>query len=170
MKKLRGLKQIDRRFNRWLKKYGFTCRVRGVDTDFFYYHNDDTIGYSFFYPEASIKPWAKVLNELGCNYTIDTFYTAFLHECFHSETFHTMSEEAIDESDMMKKLMEEEPGSFADIYDTYFRLPVEIEATAAAVNYINTYPERVYELVKSVGKAVRRFYKIHKVVNEEMFA
>ena len=81
-----------------------------------------------------------------------------------------MTEEEISESDEMKDLMDTDPGSFADIYDAYYHLPVEYEATRWAVEYINKYPERVEELVRTVGKAVRRFYKIHKVVNEEMFA
>ena len=104
MAKLKGIKKINRSFNRWLKKYGFETRVRGVDTDFFYYHNDDTIGYSFFYPEASVDSWINILNELGCNYSIGVFYSAWLHELGHAQTFHIMNEEEIIESDETKQL------------------------------------------------------------------
>ena len=45
---LQGLGLIDIALNHWLKKYGFSARVRGADTDFFWYH-DDTIGYSFVF-------------------------------------------------------------------------------------------------------------------------
>ena len=170
MAKLRGIKSIDRQFNRWLRKYGFKTRVRGADTDFFWYH-DDTISYSFFSPVSAVENWNELLAELGCQYDIDVFFSSFLHELGHAHTYNDFTVEELDEYAEMNRLIIYEPSSFAESLDyVYTHLPVEYEATRWAVNYINQYPERVGELVEKVSKAVRRFYKIHKVVNEEMFA
>ena len=167
---LQGLGLINIAFNHWLKKYGFDCRVCGADTDFFWYHND-TISYSFFFPTDAAENWDNLLEELQCQYNLDIFYTAFLHEVGHSNTYHWFSDEEIDEYNELHRQIVEEPSTFADPLDyVYTHLPVEYEASRWAVNYINTYPERVRELVNLVGKAVKLFYKINEVVSEEMFA
>ena len=167
--KLQGLGLINIAFNHWLKKYGFEARVRGVDEDFFWYHNN-TISYSFFFPVDASENWSRLMEELGCNYSIDEFYTAFLHELGHSHTYWDFEEEELDEYYDILKLMDKEPSSFAEsIHYIYTHLPVEYEASRWAVNYINTYPERVKELVDLVGKAVRLFYKINDVVDEDSF-
>ena len=166
MAKLKGIKSIDRQFNRWLRKYGFTARMRGVATDFYWYWTDNTISYSFFFAEKSQKNWVELFKELGCKYNIDTFYTSFLHELGHSRTYYNFTEEELDEYHETVQTMFDED----DMEYEYTHLPVEYEATRWAVEYINKYPERIEELVRKVGKAVRRFYKINKVVNAEMFA
>ena len=167
--KLEGLHLIDIAFNHWLKKYNFTCRTNGVAEDFFWLIDPDEIRWTLFLNKESLTTWANLLNELGLNYDIDPFYTVFLHEVFHSETYWYISEEEIEMSEFEKLAMERDPSSYDNIYNVYYHLPVEIEATAAAVNYINTYPERVKELVDLVGKAVRLFYKINNVVDEDSF-
>ena len=168
--KLEGLGLVNIALNHWLKKYGFEARIRGVETDFFWYH-DDTISYTFFFPEEAADNWNGLLAELGCNYDIDIFYSAFLHEVGHSRTYWDFDEDELDEYYKTVHLMDEEPNSFAEgIEYVYSRLPIEYEATRWAVNYINTYPERIKELVDLVGKAVRLFYKINEVVTEDMFA
>ena len=95
-------------------------------------------------------------------YDIDLFYTAFLHEVGHSKTYFGFSEEEVHEYDETLRLMDDEPNSFAEgINYTYSHLPIEYEATRWAVNYINTYPERIKELVDIVGKAVKLFYQLN---------
>ena len=168
--KLQGENLINIAFNHWLKKYGFKARVRGADTDFYWYH-DDTISYSFFFPEQSVDNWARLLEELKCEYSINVFYTAFLHEVGHSKTYYSFKEEEIDEYYETLRLIDEEPASFADTLEyVYTHTPIEYEATAWAVNYINTYPERVKELVDLVGKAIRLFYKLNGVITEEFWS
>ena len=167
--KLQGLGLIDITLNHWLKKYGFDARVRGVDEDFFWYH-DDTISYSFFFPTDAAKNWKMLMEELKCEYTIDLFFTAFLHELGHSHTYHWFDEDEIQEYNETCRLIAEEPSSFAESLEyVYTHLPIEYEASAWAVNYINTYPERVKELVDLVSKAIGLFYKLNDVVDEEAF-
>lgn len=166
---LQGLGLIDIAFNHWLKKYGFNARVRGVDEDFFWYH-DNTISYSFFFPAVAAENWTRLMEELNCEYAIDEFYSAFLHELGHSHTYWNFDDEELDEYYETLELMNKEPSSFAEgIEYVYTHLPVEYEASRWAVNYINSYPERVKELVDLVGKAVRLFYSLNDVVDEEVF-
>ena len=168
--KLQGLGLINIAFNHWLKKYGFEARVRGVDEDFFWYHHNNTISYSFFFPVEAAENWACLMEELGCNYDLDVFYTAFFHELGHGHTYWDFEEEELDEYYDTLKLMDKEPSSFAEsIHYVYTHLPVEYEASRWAVNYINTYPERVKELVDLVGKAVKLFYTLNEVVDEDSF-
>ena len=167
--RLQGLGLIDIAFNHWLKKYGFETRVRGVDEDFFWYH-DNTISYSFFFPEESAENWVELMKELQCQYDIDLFYSAFLHELGHGHTYDQFDEEEIEEYQETCRLIREEPSTFSETLEyVYTHLPVEYEATRWAVNYINTYPDRVKELVDIVGKAVRLFYSLNDVVDEEIF-
>lgn len=165
---LKGLDKIDNALNAWLEKHHFKSRIRGVDSDFFWYH-DNTIGYSFFFPEEAVTPWTELLNELGCNLIIDTFYSVFLHEVFHGETYWDIPEDIRDECDEEKEIMINDPGSFADLYWSYYHLPVEFEATAAAVKFMNTHLEAIEELVETAGAAIREFYRINDVVDEDLF-
>ena len=167
--KLQGLGLIDITLNHWLKKYGFDARVRGVDEDFFWYH-DDTISYSFFFPTTAAQNWAKLMEELKCKYTVDVFFSAFLHELGHSHTYHEFNDDEIQEHNEICRLIAEEPSLFTESLDyVYTHLPIEYEASRWAVNYINTYPERVKELVDLVSKAIGLFYSLNDVVDEEAF-
>ena len=166
---LKGENLINIAFNHWLKKYGFDARVRGVDTDFFWYH-DDTISYSFFFSEKSAENWELLLDELGCEYKVDMFYSAFLHELGHSNTYFSFDDDEIEECETIHSLICEDPNTFSETPEyIYTHLSVEYEATRWAVEYINQYPERIAELVNLVGKAVRNFYRINEVVTEDMF-
>ena len=167
--KLQGLGLINLTLNHWLKKYGFDARVRGVDEDFFWYH-DDTISYSFFFPKDAKKNWDALLEELGCQYDVDLFFSAFLHEVGHSETYHTFEEEIIEECDELCELIATKPDSFdQDLDYVYTHMPVEYEASRWAVEYINANPQRIKELVSTVGKALDLFYKLNNVVDYELF-
>ena len=167
--KLQGLGLIDITLNHWLKKYGFNARVRGVDEDFFWYH-DDTISYSFYFPTEAADNWAKLMEELNCGYNIDIFFSAFLHELGHSLTYWSFDDDEIDEYNETCQLIAEDPSSFCEDLDyLYTHLPIEYEATTWAVNYINTYPDRVQELVSLVSKAINLFYTINNVIDDEPF-
>ena len=166
--KLQGLGLIDIAFNHWLKKHGFSARIYGADTDFFWYHND-TISYSFFFGEASLNNWNLLLEELGCNYDIDPFYSAFLHELGHSNTYRTFPTTIIRECERKHREICRNPNACVPNPEyAYTHLPVEYEATRWAVNFINEHPDAVLELVELVGKAVRLFYNINDIQDEEL--
>ena len=143
--KLKGEQAINRALNRWLRKYGFKARVRGLDTDFFWYNDSNTIGYSFFQTQRSQDAWTSLMAELNLRYGVDSFWTCFLHELGHSITWCQFTEEEIEENDRDKEwLAESDESSFAeDIHSLYFHLPVEIAATEWAVRFINENPQAV---------------------------
>lgn len=170
MSELKGVDLITTALNAWLIKQGFSARVREMDTDFYWYHDDDTISYSLFSTEDSIVQFDILMQELGCQYTIDWFYAAFLHELGHSHSYPNLSDEEILEDEAMKEwLHEQDESSFEEnLYSLYFRIPMELVATKWAVNFINSNPNAVKELVDTVGAAVRLFYSLNEVVTEEM--
>lgn len=163
--KLKGEQAINRALNRWLRKYGFKARVRGMDTDFFWYNNSNTIGYSLLQSQRSQEAWAILMTELNLRYEIDSFWTCFLHELGHSVTWDQFTEEEIEESDRDKEwLAESDESSFAeDIHSLYFHLPIEIAATEWAVRFINENPQAVKILTKMVVPKIERFYKLNKI-------
>lgn len=164
MIKLRGVEDINKALNKWLADNGFETRVRGLEEDFFWYINDNTISYALVCSEASTKAWNNLLGELNCHYDIDVFYSSFLHEVFHGETYHTLDETDLDISDTMKMIINDDPDFFDDIYDIYFHLPIEIVATQAAVDFINNYPEKVQQLVETTSAAIAKFYELNGVI------
>lgn len=165
MASLKDLDNITTVLNNWLIKNKFDARVHGLDTDFFWYH-DDTIGYTLTATEESATEWNILLNELGCNLKLDTFFTAFLHELGHSETYYTFTEEEISEQEELKDLISEDPSSFAlTPHQAYFHLPVELAATQWAVNFINNNHDKVKELVDNASAAIQQFY-INSITKE----
>ena len=163
MSKLYGVNDINKALNKWLAENGFKVRVRGLEEDFYWYVNDNTIGYALVCPENSINAWNNLLNELNCQYTIDVFYSSFLHEVFHSETYHMLDTSDLDISNTIKMVINDDPDSFEDIYDTYFHLPVEIAATRAAVKFINSHPDKVQQLIETTSAAIQKFYELNGV-------
>ena len=167
MTKLKGEWAINHAINNWLRKYHFKARVRGLDTDFFWYHSSNTIGYSFAQTEESSSQWELLLSELGLKYELSGFWTSLLHELGHSITWSSFTDEEIDEYDEMKELLQkEDESSFAEnVHSIYFRLPIELAATQWAVEFINTRPEAVEELTKMVAPKIQRFYKLNKITD-----
>ena len=163
--KLKGERAINRSLNRWLRKYGFDARVKGLDTDFFWYHTPNTIGYCFVQTDEVDYYWEKLLTELGLKYEIATFWTSFLHELGHSMTWDFFDNEEIEDYDeAIAWLRREDASSFVEsVHEIYFHLPIEIAATRWAVNFINTNPKAIEELTKTVSPKIQRFYKLNKI-------
>ena len=169
MEKLIGIQEINDAFDAWLEKYGFSARIREMDTDFWWYH-DNTISYSLFFPDIAVPIFFKVLDDLGCEYEFDNFFfPVFLHELGHSATYYAMSEDDVE-------ISEEATAALAAInreyevsdYETYYYIPTEYAATKWAVEFINNHFDAVQELMDTVGAAIRRFYELNEMVTEEM--
>ena len=163
--KLKGERAINRSLNSWLRKYGFTARVAQMDTDFYWYTESNTIGYSLFQTVHSQEEWDNLLTELNLRYEVDSFWTCFLHELGHSMTWGSFTEEEIEENYRDKEWLEEsDESSFAEsVHSLYFHLPVEIAATEWAVRFINTNPNAIKELTRMVVPKIERFYKLNKI-------
>lgn len=164
---MEGIGLVNIALNSWLKKYDFDVRARGLDDGFYWYCQDDTIGYNFTASTLQDETWINLLNTLGLKYTIDSFWTIFLHEVFHSETYHYFTKEELDNYSKEVRLLGEHPELFEDPIETYYHLPVELIATESAVEYINTYPERIEELSKIAGSAIRTLFKINNIEDDE---
>ena len=147
MKVFIGEEKITTSFNIWLEKYGFSARVDGMEPDFAWYRSDNTIVYTFVMSEIANEKWNSLLfNELDCQYKIDPFWSSFLHELGHSETVDFISDEDWRVSDDLS-------------YEEYFHTVREITATKWAVNFINTNPSAVQDLIDLVMPSINEFMK-----------
>jgi hypothetical protein len=145
---------VTKALNEWLEKYGFETRVRGLNTDgFFYYWCSDVIEYTFHLPQQAIDSWDLLMDELELPYNIGQFFTSFLHELGHAETLCEFSEEELEsdenESHRLAMLLPSIENDMA-----YYHLPTEMAATRWAIDYIIAYPERVKELVEKISPLV----------------
>ena len=152
--------KITKALNDWLVKYEFEVRVLGDYSDFQWRWDTNEIVYSFLAPEHTVTVWNEFLDELGCNYIIDQFFSSFLHEVGHSITYWDFEEDELDEYfDDVAWIQESDESSFSEgSLRTYFNLPVEIAATRWAVRFINDNAEAVRELVNSVQPLIQEYY------------
>ena len=147
-----GEEKIINAFNKWLIKYGFSARVLGIDTEFCWYKDDNTIGISFFETAETIASWNKFfIEELNCSYCLDIFYTSFFHELGHSNTWHKVSIE------------DQEVDTLGLVNENYYHLPKEIIASQWAVDYINKNIDAVSELIQTVGEALNYFFETNEL-------
>lgn len=154
---------ITNTLNIWLEKNGFVTRVAGTDSDFWWDVEDDLIYYSLVASNTNLKLWNKLLISLGCQYTIDPFFTAFLHELFHGVSYPELLDEEIDDSENIKNQLVEKETLSEEDYWLYFHLPMEIAATQGAVDFINTHPNEVKDLISTVSPLIQDFYKLNKI-------
>lgn len=154
--------KITQALNNWLKKYNFDVRVDYMGSDFQWEWDENLIIYSFLATEDTITTWNEFLDELGCEYVIDQFFSSFLHEVGHSITYWDFDEEELDEYfDTVAWIQVSNESSFAEgSLKTYFNLPVEITATRWAVKFINENPEAVSELVNAVQPLIKEFIQV----------
>ena len=152
--------KITEALNDWLKKYNFDVCVDYMGSNFQWEWDENLIIYSFLASENTVKVWNEFLDELGCNYIIDQFFSAFLHEVGHSITYWDFEEDELDEYfDDVAWIQESDESSFSEgSLRTYFNLPVEIAATRWAVRFINDNADAVRELVDSVQPLIKEYY------------
>lgn len=154
---------ITNTLNIWLEKNGFAARVVGTYSDFCWDIQNNLIYYSFAIGNTNLKLWDKLLVSLGCQYNIDPFFSIFLHELFHSITYPELLDEEIDESEDIKNQLMEKENFTKEDYWLYYNLPMEIVATQGAVNFINTHPNEVRDLISAVSPLIQDFYKLNKI-------
>lgn len=155
---------ITNALNIWLEKNGFDTQVTGTNSDWYWYWEDNHIEYSLVCVANNLVAWNALLEELNCKYVIDPFFSCFLHELGHAQTYPSFDDDIIDEDEEIKQLMQENPASFAeDLDNIYFHLPMEIVATKWAVDFINTHPNEVRNLISAVSPLIQDFYKLNKI-------
>ena len=155
---LQGVQEITNALNAWLEKHGFTARADGLCTDFGYWIDKDTIDYSLTTTEKIRDSWNSWIEEVGCEYVIDFFYSAFLHELGHSETIDQLTDEEWEISSAA--LLDP-----SITYCEYYHLPRELAATQWAVDYINNHTREVTELIHTVEPALVNFVQLNNIEN-----
>ena len=140
-----GESLINDAFNSWLEKYGFETRVRGLENDFYWGVNSDTISYSFVHTERFVKDFTCVCKDVGLQYDLDIFWLSFLHELGHGQTYHFVSDDEVLEADSLSG-------------KDYYYCIREIIATEWAVKFINEHIDLVQELMNCVRPAIINFF------------
>ena len=149
-----GEELINDVFNAWLKKHNFQVRVEGLDNDFGWNYKTNRIFYSFVYGAQYDDDFHRVCDELGLKYDIDIFWLSLLHEIGHSMTFHTLTDEEIDEAFDLEGV-------------DYYYCHREIIATEWAVNFVNNCLDLVIELMEWVKPAINQFFVANNIEADE---
>ena len=145
---------INDAFNSWLEKHGFDARIRGLEEEFFWGSETDTIAYCFVHPEKFIEDFTFVCQDIGLQYEIDIFWLSFFHELGHSQTYHFIEDDEAWEADFLSGM-------------DYYYCNREYYATEWAVNFINTHIDWVIELMECVRPAIVNFFAKNSIVDDE---
>ena len=145
--------------NNWLIKYKFTARVEGVSNwGWGWCKETDEIALCFCEDPDIDAMWESfIYNYIGCKIKCHTFFSSFLHELGHSETWEFIPEEEIDVFGRYKSPFE------------YFTLPREIAATRWAINFMETQSIALAELIEITTPIIielDEMASIHKLTND----
>lgn len=162
MSELKGIDVIDSAINKWLADNEFDC-IATMGPEFAYYHSDSLIHYALWFDKET-EPWfVEVMDECGLNYNCDSFILGFFHELGHNMTMDFLDDEDYEYSLAEITRIEDEGADGREDNMTYFHLPLEIEATQWAVDYINNHSDKVAEFWDAVKDCIHNFYKINMV-------
>ena len=145
-----GENAINDAFNSWLEKNGFTARIHGLENEFYWGSETDTIAYCFVHPERFIEDFTYVCNDIGLDYEIDIFWLSFYHELGHSLTHELITDEEIWEADFLSGM-------------EYYYCNREYYATEWAVNFINRNIDKVCELMEMTKPAIMQFFTVNNI-------
>ena len=149
-----GESLINEAFNSWLEKHGFDARIRGLEEEFFWGSDTDTIAYCFVHSERFIEDFTYVCNDIGLEYDIDIFWLSFFHELGHSMTYHFVDDDEAWEADFLSGM-------------DYYYCNREYYATEWAVNFINAHVDWVQELMDCVRPAIINFFVVNNIEDGE---
>ena len=149
-----GENKINTIFNAWLKYHGFNTRVSGLDNDFYWNYDKDTVTYSFVHAERFCRDFTEVCVDLGLAYDIDIFWLSLFHEIGHGQTYDRVSDDGIWEADLLCGM-------------DYYYCEREVIATQWAVDFINNHIEWVQELMSLVRPAIIEFFTVNNIETED---
>lgn len=165
--KLKNVATINKILNEFLEEFDAVC---DMGPDFCYWTSDSTIHYSLVVSDRHNTHFMNNFHRLAPDVQCDVFLASFLHELGHHETLHLIDEadEAYcrDYKEMLHQRLDNEKPTAeveADIYQQYFDLPDEYEATAWAIEYMRENADKVKELWEKVKVAIMDFYKANNV-------
>ena len=157
---------IDNILNEFLKPYGVSAEF---GANFAYWYEQDKIEYSVLMPEQASDWFMENFNRLAPDIKCDPFLASFLHEIGHVETMHLIdnieecycrdNKERISNS-LTDFLTEEEE---KQLYQEYFDLPDEYEATMWAINYIRNNEDKITEFWNKLKTAIVAFFEANEI-------
>ena len=155
-----GYNAISRELESWLLDNGFEEVKVGFGSDFSYYLAKSYIQYSLMVPSNTTEDFERVLADLGCKIKVDQFYSSFLHELGHHETYELLEDDEIDFSESEKNRIRATMESDHEVNMTYYYLPDEIIATQWAVDFMNEHTDAVIDMINRISPKIHEFYKI----------
>ena len=168
MTEIKGTKKLDKMINNYVKKFGCTAEL---GSEFCYWHDDETVDYSFIIPVPSDEVWKEyVKKEFNFNLT-NIFMFSLLHEIGHHYTMDFFTQTQQNKNDKMvdkiEKVLSESDDEKLDktMYLKYFDLPMERIATKWAVNYYRKHRFSINRFYKKLNKELKKFYKINGLLD-----
>ena len=163
---LKGINAINKILNEFLEEFEATA---DIGTDFCYWNTDSLINYALVISEEHNDYFMENFNRIAPDIKCDVFLASFLHELGHHETI-CLIEDADElycrdikyeiSQELEKKHSEAE---IKALYQRYFDLPDEYEATMWAIEYIRKNSEKVAALWEKLQKAIIKFYEINRI-------
>ena len=164
---LKGVNELTRIINDFLAEFDAIAEM-GCDNA--YYLSESKIVYSVCMPSNGKDYFMQNFHKLAPDLECDAFLATILHELGHHETLHMFDEydEAYchDYKEMLGERLEHQnltPEIEEDIYQQYFDLPDEYEATMWAINYIRNNVAKIEAFWYKLKAAVLKFYKLNGV-------
>lgn len=162
----KGINAINKILNEFLEEFEATA---DMGTDFCYWNTDGLIHYALVISEGHNDYFMENFNRLAPDIKCDVFLASFLHELGHHETISFI--EDVDElycRDVKHKLSQELENKHSEeetkaLYQRYFDLPDEYEATMWAIEYIRENSEKVATLWEKLQKVIIKFYEINRI-------
>lgn len=158
MAKIKGIKKINAKLNRWLAANGFEDCEAKIYTEFMYDNN--TIYWSPLLVEKVTKMFNKYINKKGCG-DIEPFTISFLHELGHHNTIFSFSNCRYNLLNFIDKVVSKTNYRIANF--CHFRLSHERVATEWAIDFIKNNPKQVKKLTSIFKKSLKEFYKKNKI-------
>lgn len=124
--------------NAWLSNNCIDVSIE-IEDEFMYDCEEHIVFIGTYIPREEAKETAQFLHEYGARLAVPHAVMAFIHELGHYATMDSFSVEDRELSNFLAML--------CDTQMEYCETPVEFSANMWAVDFINTFPKKVKELV-----------------------
>lgn len=142
-----GIDKITDILNKYLSRFELTA---DMDTDFGYYYTDNLVTYSLLdIPSASESFLLDAESRFPLVHA-PFFIWGLMHEVGHHESYDDLTDEEIEESNLIKKQCYAEDNKLL-----YYTAPDEYAATEWAGNYIMEHSDEIAELWNSVSDIIK---------------
>ena len=137
--------------------------------DFYYQQDTNEIGFALVVSDFASTQFQQYVCRLCPELHADTFLLSFFHELGHHHTLDEIPDEVYRKNCNSKAFISRVLSDGVSekkkkmLYDEYFNLEVEREATAWAIDYILANREKVNQFWNKVAAALAHFYEINDI-------